>query len=74
MKLRFVGEENEKYDFFLIYFLRNSLKVYNDNKFCGLTTRHVIFNRDTMAENLGKRPSKGILKTSSSFDSHEAPR
>ncbi|XP_063985496.1 protein phosphatase inhibitor 2-like isoform X2 [Diachasmimorpha longicaudata] len=27
-----------------------------------------------MAENLGKRPSKGILKTSSSFDSHEAPR
>ncbi|KAK0077667.1 hypothetical protein PV325_003605 [Microctonus aethiopoides] len=27
-----------------------------------------------MAENLGKRPSKGILKTSSSFDNHEAPR
>ncbi|KAH0568512.1 protein phosphatase inhibitor 2-like [Cotesia glomerata] len=26
-----------------------------------------------MAENLGKRPSKGILKTSSSFESHEAP-
>lgn len=27
-----------------------------------------------MAENLGKRPSKGILKTSSSFDNQEAPR
>ncbi|XP_014208536.1 protein phosphatase inhibitor 2 isoform X1 [Copidosoma floridanum] len=26
-----------------------------------------------MAENLGKRPSKGILKTSSSFDNQEAP-
>ncbi|XP_015522054.1 protein phosphatase inhibitor 2 isoform X1 [Neodiprion pinetum] len=26
-----------------------------------------------MAENLGKRPSKGILKSSSSFDSQEAP-
>lgn len=27
-----------------------------------------------MAENLSKRPSKGILKTSSSFDNPEAPR
>ncbi|XP_066594432.1 protein phosphatase inhibitor 2-like [Prorops nasuta] len=27
-----------------------------------------------MAENLAKRPSKGILKTSSSFDSQDAPR
>ncbi|XP_011494975.1 PREDICTED: protein phosphatase inhibitor 2-like [Ceratosolen solmsi marchali] len=27
-----------------------------------------------MAENLGKRPSKGILKTSSSFDNQENPR
>lgn len=27
-----------------------------------------------MAENLGKRPSKGILKNSSSFDNQEAPR
>lgn len=27
-----------------------------------------------MAENLAKRPSKGILKTSSSFDSQEVPR
>ncbi|KAF7990898.1 hypothetical protein HCN44_000703 [Aphidius gifuensis] len=27
-----------------------------------------------MAENLGKRPSKSILKTSSSFDTNETPR